>query len=219
MKSNLKSKKIYVKNPYGVASKIKFVVGIDEVGRGPLAGPVAVCAFKMPLNFNTKNFGRIKDSKKLTPEKREEIFEKLRMIKKEKTIDYCVSYESAQKIDKFGISKAIKNCLKKSLEKLKLKPKECLVLLDGGLKAPEKYKNQKTIIKGDEKERAIAFASIIAKVSRDALMCRLAKKYPKYSFEIHKGYGTKRHCDSIKKHGLCFEHRKYFCKNLLTNIL
>lgn len=112
-----------------------------------------------------------------------------------------------------GISKAIKNCLEKSLKKLNVKPHECQVLLDGGLKAPSIYKNQKTIIKGDEKEWAIAFASIVAKVSRDTLMCRLAKKYPKYCFEIHKGYGTKKHCELIRKYGLSGEHRKCFCKN------
>ncbi len=194
---------------------IKFVVGIDEVGRGPLAGPVAVCAFKMPAKFNTKSFGPLKDSKKLKPKQRKEILAKLIKLKKNKVIDYFVSYESAQRIDKIGISKAIKNYLEKSIERLKVKSEECIVLLDGGLKAPEKYKNQKTIIKGDEKERAIAFASIVAKVSRDALMCRLAKKYPKYSFEIHKGYGTKKHCESIKENGLCFEHRRCYCKNFV----
>lgn len=203
-----------VKNNY---KNIKCIIGIDEVGRGPLAGPVAVCAFKMPVKFNSKSFGEIKDSKKLTPQKREEILAKLKILKKDKVVDYFVSYESAQKIDKIGLSKAIKNCLEKSLVKLKVKPKECVVLLDGGLKAPEKYKNQKTIIKGDEKERAIAFASIVAKVSRDALMCKLAKKYPGYSFEIHKGYGTKNHCDSIRKNGLCFEHRRLFCRNFTNN--
>ncbi len=194
---------------------IKFVVGIDEVGRGPLAGPVAVCTFKMPVKFNAKSFGVLKDSKKLTPIKREEIFDRLKTLKKEKRVDYFVSYESAKRIDTIGLSKAIKNCLKKSLTKLKVKPKECLVLLDGGLKAPEKYKNQKTIIKGDEKERSIAFASIVAKVSRDSLMCKLAKKYSKYCFEIHKGYGTKKHCEAIKKNGLSAEHRKSFCKNFV----
>jgi len=194
---------------------IKFVVGIDEVGRGPLAGPVAVCAFKMPINFETQSFGKIKDSKKLKPKQREEIFEKLKILKKEKIVDYFVCYESAQKIDKIGISKSIKNCLEKSLSKLKLKSGECLVLLDGGLKAPNKYKNQITIIRGDEKERAIAFASIMAKVSRDALMCKLAKKYPKYCFEMHKGYGTKRHREAIKDNGLCPEHRRCFCKNFI----
>jgi ribonuclease HII len=216
MKRNLNNKKNSLKNSFGVASKVKFVVGIDEVGRGPLAGPVAVCAFKMRTNFNAKSFGRIKDSKKLTPEKRQGIFYKLAKLKKEKIVNYFVCYESARKIDKIGLSRAIKSCLEKALGKLKCKPNECLVLLDGGLKAPQKYKNQKTIIKGDEKERAIAFASIVAKVRRDALMCKLSKKYPKYSFEIHKGYGTKRHCEAIKKNGLCFEHRKCFCKNFIT---
>lgn len=195
--------------------KYKYIIGVDEVGRGPLAGPVAVCAFKMSSNFNAKSFGKNKDSKKLTPEKREGIFDRLKILKKEKVVDYSVSYESAKRIDKIGISRAIKNCLEKSLVKLKVKPEQCLVLLDGGLKAPEKYKNQKTIIKGDEKERAIAFASIVAKVSRDTLMCKLAKKYPKYCFEIHKGYGTKKHCESIKKNGLSFEHRRCFCKNFI----
>lgn len=235
MKSVLKNKK-NTKKLFGVASKIKFVVGIDEVGRGPLAGPVAVCAFKIPADILsceieslferdgsmfTKKSERIKDSKKLTREKREEIFLKLKKLKNIKTkvgcgvLDYFVSYESAKKIDELGISKAIKNCLEKSLNKLKVKPKECVVLLDGGLKAPEEYKNQKTIIKGDEKERAIAFASIVAKISRDYLMCKLAKKYPEYSFEINKGYGTKKHCDAITKNGLCAEHRKCFCKRFL----
>ena len=128
-------------------------------------------------------------------------------------MNYFVSYESAKRIDQIGISQAIKNCLQSSLKKMKIKSEECLVLLDGGLKAPENYRNQKTIIKGDEKERAIAFASIAAKVSRDALMCRLAKKYSKYGFEIHKGYGTRKHCDAIRKYGLSREHRRCFCKN------
>ncbi len=211
---------------------IKYTIGIDEVGRGPLAGPVAVCAFKLhagslPRQIEflfdwggtmfTKKSGRIKDSKKLAPEKREEIFARLKELKTPRGgasgIDYFVCYESAKRIDKIGISKAIRNCLEKALAKLNVKPNECKVLLDGGLKAPEKYKNQKTIIKGDEKERTIAFASIVAKVSRDTLMCRLAKKYPKYNFEIHKGYGTKKHCEAIRKNGLSAEHRRSFCEN------
>ena len=196
---------------------VKFVVGIDEVGRGPLAGPVAIGAFKMPINFNAKSFGKIKDSKKLSPEKREEILAKLKILKKEKAVDFFVCYESAKKIDELGLSKAIKNCIESGFKKLKVKPEECLVLLDGGLKAGDKYKNQKTIIRGDEKERAIAFASIVAKVSRDALMCKLAKKYPEYCFEIHKGYGTKKHRELIRKNGLSFEHRKSFCRNIFSN--
>jgi ribonuclease HII len=196
-------------------SHIKYIIGIDEVGRGPLAGPVAIGAFKMPVDFDAKYFGEIKDSKKLTPEKREKIVKILKKLKKEKIINYFVCYQSSRQIDKVGLSKAIKNCVESGLKKLKLKPNECLVLLDGGLKAPIKFKNQKTIIKGDEKERAIAFASIVAKVSRDALMCKLAKKYPEYCFEIHKGYGTKKHRDLIMKNGLSKEHRRCFCRNFI----
>jgi ribonuclease HII len=193
-------------------SVIKYIIGIDEVGRGPLAGPVAIGAFKMPADFDGKNFGKIKDSKKLTPEKREEIDKKLKKLKKEKIVDFFVCFQSAKQIDKLGLSKAIRNCIESGMKKLKVKPQECLVLLDGGLKAPKIFKNQKTIIKGDEKERAIAFASIVAKVRRDALMCKLAKKYPEYCFEIHKGYGTKKHRDLIAKYGLSAEHRRSFCK-------
>lgn len=198
-----------------LSKDIKFVVGIDEVGRGPLAGPVAVCAFKMPIKFDSKSFGKIKDSKKLSAKEREEIFKKLKSLKTEGAVDYFISYESAKRIDTIGISKAIKNCLEKSLNKLKLDSKECLILLDGGLKAPVLYKNQNTIIKGDEKERSIAFASIAAKVSRDAFMRTLSKKYPKYFFDLHKGYGTKKHCEAINNNGLSPEHRKSFCKNFL----
>ena len=193
----------------------KYIIGIDEVGRGPLAGPVAVGAFKMPADYKWKTFGRIKDSKKLQPEKREEIFNKLKILRRKKIVDFFVCFESAKRIDKLGLAKATRNCLEKALAKLKAKPEECLVLLDGGLKAPKKYKNQKTIIKGDEKERAIAFASIVAKVTRDCLMCKVAEKYPGYAFEINKGYGTKSHRELIKTNGLCKEHRKSFCKNIV----
>lgn len=194
--------------------KKKYIVGIDEVGRGPLAGPVAVCAFKMPIGFNARKFGIIKDSKKLTPEKREEIFAKLEDLKKQKNIDYSVCCESAKRIDAIGLSKAIKNCLEKSLKNIKARPNECRVLLDGGLRAPTVFQDQKTIIKGDEKERAIAFASIVAKVSRDALMRAWAKKYPQYGFDIHKGYGTRAHLIAVQKNGLSVLHRRSFCKNI-----
>ena len=196
-------------------NNIKYIIGIDEVGRGPFAGPVAVCAFIMLVGFKTSSFGPLKDSKKLTPKKREGIFCRLKELKKQKNVNYSVCYESAKRIDDLGLTKTIKNCIKKALKNIKANPKNCLVLLDGGLKAPEEFKNQKTIIKGDEKERSIAFASIMAKVSRDALMCRLAKKYPKYSFEIHKGYGTKKHCEAIRKEGICKEHRVSFLKNFI----
>ncbi len=214
MKTNLKNKKSYIKNSFGVASNIKFVVGVDEVGRGPLAGPIVFCALKIPHDFSPKGFGRIKDSKKLLPKRREEIFDKLEKLKKSGIIDYSIYSESTQNIDKYGLSRMGKSCIKETLEDLKIKPNISMILLDGGLKAPKKYKNQKTIIKGDEKERAIAFASIVAKVFRDGLMRGLSKKYPKYGFEIHKGYGTRKHRELIKEYGLCQEHRKSFCKNI-----
>jgi len=195
-------------------AEIKFVVGVDEVGRGPLAGPIVFCAFKMSINFSAKTFGKLKDSKKLLPKKREEIFAKLEKLKKGKVVNYSIYSVSAKSIDKNGLSKAGKSCIEEVLKDLKIKPIESMILLDGGLKAPKKYKNQKTIIKGDEKERAIAFASIIAKVFRDGLMRKLSKKYPEYGFEIHKGYGTKKHRLLIKKYGLCPEHRKSFCRNI-----
>ena len=187
----------------------KWIVGIDEVGRGPLAGPVAVCALCFPVDFKQANFRHFKDSKKLS-EKQREIW--LQKIKQCMEIKFRVCFQSEKIIDGKGISFAIRKSLATALKALKLKPEECAVLLDGGLKAPIEYINQKTIIKGDEKKLAIALASIAAKVARDNLMKRLAKKYPSYDFEIHKGYGTKRHSEKIVKHGLCAIHRRGFCK-------
>src|SRR5262249_49920982 len=102
----------------------------------------------------------------------------------------------------------------KALGDLKIHPKRSKILLDGGLKAPPEFKSQKTIIKGDEKEKIIAWASILAKVSRDSLMVRSAKKFPSYGFEIHKGYGTSFHRFVIEKNGLTIFHRKTFCTNI-----
>lgn len=194
--------------------KFKYLVGIDEVGRGPIAGPVSVGIAVIPKNFNRKFFKGIKDSKKLTPQSREEWFKKASEAKNKGLLDFHVESVSHKIIDSKGLSFAIKKAIKNSLEKLNLKPDECKVLLDGGLEAPEEFKNQKTIIKGDEKEAVISLASIVAKVTRDKKMRAFAKKYHNYSFEIHKGYGTKKHYDSIKKHGLCEIHRRSFLTRL-----
>ncbi len=191
----------------------KFIIGIDEVGRGPIAGPVAVCALCLNPNFSTKDFKNFRDSKKLSHIQRLKWLEKIKAEKEKGTLAYKVSLESNKVIDKKGLTFAIKKALANSLESLNIKPKDCLVLLDGGLKAPEKYKNQKTIIKGDEKELAIALASIVAKVHRDTLMTNLARKYPGYSLEKHKGYGTKAHYQALKKLGLSSLHRQSFLKN------
>ncbi len=195
------------------------IIGIDEVGRGPIAGPVCVGSFMSKVeSLKSKARGTrlpLRDSKKLTREQREAWFKIIKLWKKEGKCDFAVSYVGALQIDKIGLSKSIQKALNFSLMKL-IKPRaNQLVLLDGGLHAPKEFKNQKTIIKGDEKELAIMFASIVAKVHRDRLMLRHAKKFPKYGFENHVGYGTKAHYKAIKKHGLTPLHRRSFLKNFV----
>lgn len=190
--------------------KPKYVIGIDEVGRGPIAGPVAVGVFVYLKADAKKLFRGVKESKQLNEEKREKWFKKINEAKKMGQIDFAVTFQSENIIDKKGLSFAIKKALAISLSKLKIKPNESLVLLDGGLKAPNEYTNQKTIIKGDVKEQVIALASVCAKVIRDRKIKLLSKKYPQYFFEENKGYGTKKHYEAIKKYGHCKIHRKSF---------
>ena len=185
-----------------------FVVGIDEAGRGPLAGPVCVGAAGVKLknkDEKIKILEGIKDSKKLSAKKREEWFKILNEQPEFETHHVFVSNEM---IDKFGIRKAVLFGVEKVLEKFSREPD--MVLLDGLLFAPEKYK-QETIEKGDEKVPLISAASIIAKVSRDSVMLAMHKKYPQYNFAKHKGYGTKEHFERIVAHGLSLIHRKTFC--------
>lgn len=197
----------------------KYIVGIDEVGRGSVAGPVAVGIVVVPKDFDWKFFRGIKDSKKLSQKEREKWLKKVKVKnrpsadfinKAEGKINFCVSMVGNEMIDKKGISFCIKRAISRSLNSLNLKPNECRVLLDGGLKAPEEFIFQKTIIKGDEKIKVISCASVLAKVRRDKLMERMARIYPKYGFEGHKGYGTKLHFSKIKKHGLTPIHRRSF---------
>lgn len=191
---------------------VRYLVGIDEVGRGPLAGPVTVCAvsFSKLSNKGNRFVREFKDSKKLSEAKRLELFNKAKIAKKECLINYSVSSVSSTYIDKYGISKAVNKAIKNCLKKLNLEPQECKVMLDGLLKAPIEYKFQKTIIKGDDKIKVISCASVIAKVSRDSLMKRLHKKYENYGFSDHKGYGTKNHILKIKKFGPSEIHRRSF---------
>ncbi len=195
-------------------NKFTYLIGIDEVGRGPIAGPVAVGAFVFLTKTSSKLFGGVKESKQLTEVKREEWFKKILEVQKKGHIDFAVTFQSEKIIDTKGLSFAIKNALRMSINKLEIKCEECEVRLDGGLKAPLEYKNQKTIIKGDAKEKVIALASICAKVLRDRKMKEWAKKYPGYGFEIHKGYGTEKHYKAIQKHGLLPLHRKSFFNNI-----
>jgi len=191
----------------------KFIIGIDEVGRGPIAGPVAVCALCLQNDFDHKKFKNFRDSKKLSHSQRLKWLEKINEEKDKGNIIYKVSFESNKIIDTKGIVFAINRALKNSLDFLNKNINDCDVLLDGGLKAPAEYKNQKTIIKGDEKELAIALASIAAKVTRDDLMVKLADKYTGYGLEKHKGYGTALHYKALKNMGISEIHRKSFlCK-------
>ena len=197
-----------------------FLVGVDEAGRGPLAGPAAVAVFSIAESEQHRLLGffqggKIRDSKKMTAASREMVFRDMAAQKKLGRISYAVSFASASVIDRKGISFAIRRALARSLTTINVKSSDCRVLLDGGLKAPEEFVFQSTIIKGDEKEAVIALASIAAKVSRDRLMRRLGKKYPMYGFEIHKGYGTKEHYKKLENHGLSPVHRKSFLKSIV----
>lgn len=187
-----------------------------------MAGPICAAAIVLPPNVrhrvsNIWGEGGMRDSKKLSEIQREKIFAKLRGLKKREKIDFGTAMVGAKIIDQVGISRATALAVARALKKLSLNPSRSRVLLDGLLRAPKTYKNQKTIIKGDEKEPIIALASIIAKVKRDRKMRMLAKKYPRYGlygFEIHKGYGTALHLKKICQLGLSKIHRKSFCRNL-----
>lgn len=211
----------------GHTQQTKYVIGIDEVGRGPIAGAVAVGAFLIPmanLAQVKKYFRGVKESKQLTEAQREEWFTKIEQAKLDKFIDFRVSFQSEKVIDTKGLSYAIKTALKQSLIGLvnldskiaggATSPADYLILLDGGLKAPPEFIHQKTIIKGDVKELSIALASITAKVLRDRRMHLLARKYPQYGFNKHKGYGTRSHYEAIRTHGLTPIHRRSFLKKL-----
>jgi ribonuclease HII len=190
-----------------------FLIGIDEAGRGPLAGPISVGAFSIKSKGTLKKFKGVKDSKQLSEKQREEWFKRIKIEKAKGKISFAVSFSSAGVIDSKGITRATKTALNRCLKRLEKKyfaSLKCRILLDGSLYAPSRYKNQKTIIDGDAKEPIIALASICAKVLRDRKMKRLAKKYPGYGFEVHKGYGTKAHYRAIKKHGISMIHRKSF---------
>lgn len=195
---------------------MKFIIGVDEAGRGPLAGPVAVGVVIVPEGFDVeKEFKGVADSKKLSEKKREKIFEMLEARTKLGDINFTVEFESAETIDREGISVAIRKALARGIESCgnqmstKSWTSDFHVLLDGGLHAPPEYL-QETIINGDELVPIISLASIAAKVSRDRLMLELAVKYPEYGFEKHKGYGTKLHYEMLKKYGPCAIHRKSF---------
>lgn len=190
----------------------KFVIGIDEVGRGPIAGPLTFCAFKIQHGQSLRHFRGSKDSKKLSHPLREEWFQKIKIKRDEGILDFSLSHVASGVLDRVGLSRAIMLSISRCLAKLSVRPDECLILLDGGIKAPAEFQNQKTIIRGDERIKIIGLASIVAKVARDRRMVKLSEKYPLYGFEKHKGYGTEKHYENIKKYGLCKIHRRSFLK-------
>lgn len=207
-------------------SDIKYFIGVDEAGRGPLAGPVAVGVVCVPLLCTGRaahpllrargKRGNAKDSKQLTEAAREACFKDIQKAKKEGTLYFSVALVGAGYIDRRGIVWAVHECIQRSLLKLNINPEECVVLLDGSLKAPPEFRSQKTIIRGDATEPIIALASIVAKVTRDRKMCRVARKYPAYGFEKHKGYGTRAHYEAIQRNGICLLHRRSFLKKMNT---
>jgi len=187
------------------------IIGVDEAGRGPLAGPVAVGIVRAPQGFSIKkHFPGVADSKQLSEEKREELYERLVWYQKSGEVAFVVRLSSAHLIDTLGVTKAVHRCIYSGVRTLAANPEGVKVLLDGLLHAPEEYA-QKTIVRGDQSEPIISLASIAAKVRRDRLMQRLAREFPEYGFEVHKGYGTKMHREAIKKFGLSDIHRVTFC--------
>lgn len=182
----------------------KYIAGVDEVGRGPLAGPVVCAAVIMPLDDLIEG---IDDSKKLSEKKRNTLSELI----KEKAICYNIAEVSPQVIDEINILEATKLCMKNALEGLEIKPDVALVdALTLNTDIPVV-----NIIKGDFLSYSIGSASIIAKVYRDNLMVELASKYPEYAFEKHKGYGTAVHINAIKKFGPTEIHRRSFIKKFI----
>ena len=190
----------------------KYVAGVDEVGRGPLAGPIVACAVILDLDtMDDDLILGLNDSKKLSEKKREE----LAVIIKEKALSYCISESSNEEIDNKGISFSNNKIFLESCNNLKIEPE--LVLSDGYLVKNIKYPN-KAVIKGDTKSAAIAAASIVAKVYRDNLMKEYAKEYPYYDFENNAGYGTSKHIEGIKENGICPIHRRCFLTKILSGI-
>lgn len=183
------------------------ICGVDEAGRGPLAGPVYAAAVILPKNLVIDG---INDSKKLSEKKREQLFS----VIKEKAIDYSIAFASEKEIDDINILNATFLAMKRAIEGLKVRPD--FVLIDGN-KTPDLDIKNRSLIKGDSLSASIAAASILAKVSRDHLMLELSENYPLYEFCKHKGYGTKLHRDLLKKYGPCEIHRKTFLKKILKD--
>ena len=175
------------------------IAGVDEAGRGPLAGPVVAASVIMP----DEEILYINDSKKLSPKKREELYQ----IIKEKAVSYGIGIVGAEKIDEINILQATYEAMRMAIADMEVKPD---ILLNDAVKIPHLTVKQVPIVKGDAKSISIGAASILAKVTRDHMMMLYDKEFPGYGFAAHKGYGTKAHIEAIKEKGPCFIHRKTF---------
>lgn len=184
----------------------KYICGIDEAGRGPLAGPVVVASVIMPQDSMIEG---VNDSKKVSEKKREKLYDLIL----EEAISYGIGIIDHNRIDEINILNATKEGLTNSLKELKVKPD--IILVDALQKIDTLGIPYESIIKGDAKSYSIAAASIIAKVTRDRIMKEWDEVYPEYGFERHKGYGTSAHIKVIKEKGLCPIHRKSFTKNFI----
>jgi len=187
------------------ANGYKFVCGVDEAGRGPLAGPV--CAAAVILDSNTELVG-VNDSKKLSEKKREALFD----VICSKAVAYSIAFASVEEIEEHNILNATYLAMNRAIDGLKINAD--FALIDGN-RVPKDIKiDCQTVVKGDAKSLSIAAASILAKVTRDRLLLEYDKKYPEYNFAKHKGYGTAEHMDAIRKYGPSEVHRPSFLKKL-----
>lgn len=184
----------------------KFICGVDEAGRGPLAGPVFAAAVILPMDCEIEG---LNDSKKLSEKKREALFD----VIKEKAIAYSVASASVDEIEEFNILKATYLAMNRAILGLHIAPD--FAIIDGNRIPDNAPTKCEALIKGDFKSMSVAAASILAKVSRDRLLVEYDKKYPEYNFKKHKGYGTKEHYEAINKYGICEIHRKSFLKGVL----
>ncbi len=186
-------------------SDCEYIAGIDEVGRGPLAGPVVTACVIMPKDVRIPY---VNDSKKVTEKRREELYD----IIKEKALAIGIGIASEKRIDEINILQATYEAMREAINNLEIKPD---ILLNDAVNIPGVDIKQVPIIKGDAKSFTIACASIIAKVTRDRMMVELDKKYPNYGFAKNKGYGTKQHTDALREFGPCEIHRRTFIGNFI----
>ncbi len=186
------------------AEGFETICGVDEAGRGPLAGMVCAAAVILPRNIEIPG---LNDSKKLSEKKRESLSELI----KESALSYGIAFASVEEIEELNILNATYLAMNRAIEQLSIKPE--LALIDGNRNTGIKYESR-CVVKGDARCADIAAASILAKVSRDRLMYEMAEKYPQYHFDKHKGYGTKLHYEAIREFGPCPIHRKSFLKKM-----